>query len=302
MLSTESRYGEPHTCQPITDNRPLSHMKNIRLQLTRRHALRNLAFLAGAASTIGPIRTAWAQGAAGSNPGSSVTGPFKLPALPYAYDALEPHIDAQTMQIHHDKHHAAYVANLNKAVAESPDLANKSIENLLGNLNTLPEKVRTAVRNQGGGHYNHTLFWQMMKKGGGGEPKGEVAQAIDKSFGSFSSFKDKFTEAATKQFGSGWAWLVVGPGKILTVEPTANQDTPLSSSGLASQADEAFRKRYGLSPTGGALGGTLPILGIDVWEHAYYLKYQNRRPDYIAAWFNVINWDFVNEQFAKTKA
>jgi len=275
-------------------------MKNISLPLTRRGALKNLAFAAGAMAATAPIRNLLAQAAGGA--AAAPSGPFTLPPLPYPTDALEPHIDAQTMQIHHDKHHAAYVANLNKALADAPDLAGKPIDELLANLNTLPEKVRTAVRNQGGGHYNHTLFWQMMKKDAGGEAKGNVAQAIDKAFGSFSAFKDKFTEAATKQFGSGWAWLVVGPGKTLMIESTPNQDTPLSASGIASQADDAVRKRYGLSPTGGALGGKLPILGIDVWEHAYYLKYQNRRPEYIAAWFNVINWDFVNEQFAKAKA
>jgi len=249
-------------------------MKNLSLQITRRRALQNIAWTAAAAAaaSVVPTTKLWAQTA------GAASGPFTVPPLPYAYDALEPHIDAQTMQIHHDKHHAAYVTNLNKALADAPELGRKPIEELLSNLNAAPEKVRMAVRNQGGGHYNHTLFWQMMKKGGGGEPKGEVAQAIDKAFGSFSGFKDKFTEAATKQFGSGWAWLVAGAGKALTVESMPNQDTPLSAAGKT------------------------PILGIDVWEHAYYLKYQNRRPEYIAAWFNVINWDFVNEQFAKAKA
>jgi Fe-Mn family superoxide dismutase len=259
----------------------------------------------GAAAAIAPTRRSWGQGIGGSNSVPATSDPFKLPPLPYPYDALEPHIDGQTMQIHHDKHHAAYVTNLNKALADAPDLAKKSIEELLGNLNVLPEKMRTAVRNQGGGHYNHSLFWQMMKKDGGGEAKGDVAQAIDKAFGSFSGFKEKFTEAATKQFGSGWAWLTVGPGRTLTIESMANQDTPLSASGVLSQTDEAFRKRYGLTSNGAGAasgGGKLPILGIDVWEHAYYLKYQNRRPEYIAAWFNIINWDFVNEQFAKAKA
>jgi len=249
-------------------------MKNLSLQITRRRVLQNIAWTAAAAAaaSVVPTTKLWAQTA------GAAAGPFTVPPLPYAFDALEPHIDAQTMQIHHDKHHAAYVTNLNKALADAPELGRKPIEELLRDLNAAPEKVRMAVRNQGGGHYNHTLFWQMMKKGGGGEPKGEVAQAIDKAFGSFSGFKDKFTEAATKQFGSGWAWLVAGAGKALTVESMPNQDTPLSAAGKT------------------------PILGIDVWEHAYYLKYQNRRPEYIAAWFNVINWDFVNEQFAKAKA
>ncbi len=273
----------------------------IDLLLTRRQALKTTALIAATAATLRPLQTTWAQ-AAGANQGSAAAGPFTLPPLPYPPDALEPHIDAKTMEIHHDKHHAAYVTNLNKALADMPDLAKKPVEELLMGLNSLPEKIRTAVRNQGGGHYNHTLFWQMMKKDGGGEPKGDVAQAIDKAFGSFSSFKEKFTEAATKQFGSGWAWLVAGPNRALSIESTPNQDTPISLSGMASQADEALRKRYGLSPTGGAMAAKTPILGIDVWEHAYYLKYQNRRPEYIAAWFNVINWDFVNEQFSKAKA
>jgi Fe-Mn family superoxide dismutase len=212
-----------------------------------------------------------AMGQASATPAPS--GPFKLPPLPYPFDALEPHIDAKTMEIHHDKHHATYVANLNKAVADAPDLGNKSIEDILKDLNAVPEKVRTAVRNQGGGHYNHTLFWQMMKKGDGGEPSGDVAKAVDKAFGSFSGFKEKFTDAATKVFGSGWAWLVM-EGKDLKIQSTPNQDSPLSQ-------------------------GMTPLLGIDVWEHAYYLKYQNRRPEYIKAWLNVVNWDFVADRYSK---
>ena len=237
--------------------------------MTRREALKTTV-LASAACAIS-IRRASAQ-AAGSGAASD-SGPFKVPPLPYAFDALEPHIDARTMEIHHDKHHGAYVMNLNKAVGEAPELARKSVEDLLQDLNSVPEKIRMAVRNHGGGHYNHTLFWQMMKKGGGGEPKGELAKAIEKSFGSYAGFKDKFTETATKVFGSGWAWLIKD-GRELKIEPTPNQDTPLSQ-------------------------GKHPLLGIDVWEHAYYLKYQNKRPDYIAAWFNVINWDFVAERFAR---
>ena len=202
--------------------------------------------------------------------------PFTLPPLPYAYDALEPHIDARTMEIHHDKHHAAYVANLNKAVADYPELGKLSIEDLLKDLNAVPEKIRTAVRNQGGGHYNHSLFWLMMKKDGGGEPTGDLAKAIDTSFGSFGTFKDMLTEASTKVFGSGWAWLVADGGKLKIVS-TPNQDTPLST-------------------------GQIPLLGLDVWEHAYYLKHQNKRVDYIAAWGNVVNWDFVSERYAKAKA
>ncbi len=232
--------------------------------MTRREALKATALVAAAAS-LNPTGVALGQAPA--------AGPYVVPPLPYAFDALEPHIDVRTMEIHHDKHHAAYVTNLNKAVADFPDLGKKPVEDLLKDLNSVPEKIRTAVRNQGGGHYNHTLFWQMMKKGGGGEPKGELAKAMEKSFGGYSGFKDKFTEAATKTFGSGWAWLVMD-GKDVKIESAPNQDTPLSS-------------------------GKQPLLGIDVWEHAYYLKYQNRRPEYIAAWFNVINWDFVAERYSK---
>jgi Fe-Mn family superoxide dismutase len=203
-----------------------------------------------------------------------VTGPFTLPALPYAFDALDPHIDALTMQIHHDKHHAAYVANLNKAVADFPEVGKKGVEELLNNLNAVPEKMRAAVRNQGGGHYNHTLFWQMMKKGGGGQPSGELLKGMEKRFGSFAVFKDELTKAALGQFGSGWAWLVLDANKQLGIEPTPNQDSPISQN-------------------------KQPLLGIDIWEHAYYLKYQNRRPEYVAAFFQVIDWDFVGERYRK---
>jgi Fe-Mn family superoxide dismutase len=233
--------------------------------MTRRQALKNTALIATASLCSVPLVKA--------QPTAAPTGPFKLSPLPYPYDALEPYIDAKTMEIHHDKHHAGYVANLNKALADVPTAGSKSIEELLKGLNNLPDKTRIAVRNQGGGHYNHSLFWQMMKKGGGGQPKGEIAQAIDKSFSNFSGFKEKFTDTATKVFGSGWAWLVID-SKELRIQPTPNQDTPLS---------EGFK----------------PLLGLDVWEHAYYLKYQNRRPEYIAAWFNVINWDFVSERYAQ---
>jgi Fe-Mn family superoxide dismutase len=202
-------------------------------------------------------------------------GPFTLPPLPYATDALEPHIDARTMEIHHGKHHAAYVANLNKAIASAPGLGDKSVEQLLRDLRAVPESIRAAVRNNGGGHFNHGLFWQMMRANGGGEPAGELAKAIDEKFGSFTAFKDQFAKAALGQFGSGWAWLVLDR-RELKIEPTANQDSPVSRGGW-------------------------PVLGIDVWEHAYYLKYQNRRADYITAWFNVINWDFAAERFAKGK-
>jgi Fe-Mn family superoxide dismutase len=237
--------------------------------MTRRKAIKTTLLTSIACATAANIRFANAQTPAA--PAAAPTGPFTVPPLPYAFDALEPHIDAQTMQIHHDKHHAAYVTNLNKAVADMPELSSKPVEELVKNLSAVPEKVRTAVRNQGGGHYNHSLFWQMMKKNGGGEPSAELAKAIDKSFGSFSAFKEQFTKAAVGQFGSGWAWLVKDGGDLKIV-PTANQDSPLSD-------------------------GKIPLLGIDVWEHAYYLKYQNRRPDYVAAWFNVVNWDFVAQKF-----
>jgi len=237
--------------------------------MTRRQALKTTLLTSLACATAVEMPFANAQTSATTAAGSG--GPFTLPSLPYAFDALEPHIDAQTMQIHHDKHHAAYVANLNKAVAEIPTPIAPTVDLLLKHLDSVPEKVRTAVRNQGGGHYNHSLFWQMMKKNGGGEPSGELAKAIDKSFGSFNAFKDQFTKAAVGQFGSGWAWLVKDNGDLKIV-PTANQDSPLSE-------------------------GKTPLLGVDVWEHAYYLKYQNRRPEYVTAWFNVINWDFAAQRF-----
>ena len=196
---------------------------------------------------------------------------FELPKLAYAYDALEPHIDARTMEIHHTKHHNTYVTTLNGAVEKTPELAGKSLEELLSDLNVVPESVRTVVRNHGGGTYNHNLFWEIMGPNAGGAPSGELASAIDSAFGSFDAFKEEFTKAATTRFGSGWAWLVK-KGDGLAVVSTANQDSPLSD-------------------------GLTPILGIDVWEHAYYLNYQNRRPDYITAFWNVINWDAVAEKF-----
>jgi superoxide dismutase, Fe-Mn family len=233
--------------------------------MTRRKAIQTTALVA-AAATIAPRVIA-------QTPPAAPSAPFTLPPLPYAFDSLEPHIDAKTMEIHHDRHHKAYVDNLNKAVAEFPDTGKKSVEDLVKELNVVPEKIRTAVRNNGGGHYNHSLFWQMMSKSGGGEPKGELAKAIDTSFGSFGAFKEAFGKAGLGQFGSGWAWLVAAQGK-LAIEPSANQDNPLSS-------------------------GKQPLLGVDVWEHAYYLKYQNKRADYITAWWNVVNWDFVADRYAK---
>jgi Fe-Mn family superoxide dismutase len=241
--------------------------------MTRRQAIKTTAL---ASAAIATLPGAIAQSADPAPLISTTTQPFTLPPLPYAYDALEPHIDARTMEIHHDKHHAAYVANLNKAVAEFPEVGKKSVEDLLKDLNSVPEKIRTAVRNNGGGHYNHSLFWQMMKKDGGGEPTGELAKVIDAAFGNFSAFKENFSKAALGQFGSGWAWLVLN-GDALKIEPTPNQDTPLSA-------------------------GKPPLLGLDVWEHAYYLKHQNKRVDYIAAWWNVVNWDFIAERYAKLKA
>jgi superoxide dismutase, Fe-Mn family len=201
--------------------------------------------------------------------------PFTVPPLPYAFDALEPYIDAKTMEIHHDKHHAAYVTNLNKALEGHADLQNKTVEQLLTGLNSIPEAIRTAVRNNAGGHLNHSLFWKIMKKGGGGEPSGDLATAINGAFGSFADFKAKLIDAGTKRFGSGWAWLLFRDGKLV-IESTANQDNPIIDGGKA-------------------------FFGIDVWEHAYYLKYQNRRPEYLETWWNTINWAQVAENFADAK-
>jgi Fe-Mn family superoxide dismutase len=196
-----------------------------------------------------------------------------VPPLPYDYNALEPHIDEQTMRIHHDKHHAAYVNNLNTALEKYPELQQKSIEDLLKGINTVPEDIRTAVRNNGGGHANHTLFWELMSPGKGGTPSGALAEAITSSFTSFDSFKEQFAKAAVGRFGSGWAWLIDAGGKLV-IESSANQDSPL-------------------------MEGKKALVGLDVWEHAYYLKYQNRRPDYITAWWNVVNWDTVAKRFGK---
>ncbi len=194
----------------------------------------------------------------------------ELPPLPYAYNALEPHIDEQTMRIHHDKHHAAYVKNLNAALEKHSALQGKSLDDLVRDLASLPEDIRTAVRNNGGGHWNHSLFWQVMGPDAGGEPTGKVANAITSSFGSFGSLKEQFAKAAMGRFGSGWAW-IVADGGALSITSTPNQDNPL-------------------------MDGKRAILGLDVWEHAYYLNYQNRRPDYISAWWNVVNWAAVNER------
>ena len=199
----------------------------------------------------------------------------ELPPLPYAFDALEPHVDAQTMQIHHDKHHAAYVAKLNEALEKEQGLSDRKLEDLLRGIDQVPESIRTAVRNHGGGHANHTLFWEVMGPNGGGDASGEIGEAISRDFGGFQAFKEKLTNAAAGQFGSGWGWLVVSDGK-LDVIARPNQDSPL-------------------------MEGKTPLLGVDVWEHAYYLRYQNRRPDYLAAWWNTINWQAVNDRFRKAK-
>jgi Fe-Mn family superoxide dismutase len=201
---------------------------------------------------------------------------FELAPLPYDDSALEPHIDTRTMQIHHDKHHAAYIANLNKALESAPELAGKSINEVIANLSAVPEKIRQAVINNGGGHYNHTLFWEIMGPKGGGEPKGDLAKAIDAAFGNYEGLREKMNNAGMTRFGSGWAWLVADQAGQLQVLSTANQDCPLSN-------------------------GQQPLVGIDVWEHAYYLKYQNRRADYLGAWWNVVNWDAVAARYADLK-
>jgi superoxide dismutase, Fe-Mn family len=199
---------------------------------------------------------------------------YELPKLPYPNDALEPHIDAKTMEIHHDKHHQAYITNLNKAIEGNPGLQGKSIEDLISNLNAVPEDVRTAVRNNGGGHANHSFFWQIMGPNGGGEPTGKLADDIKAAFGSFDAFKEKMADAGVKRFGSGWAWLIKNKSGQLEVISTANQDSPL-------------------------MDGNTPVLGVDVWEHAYYLNYQNRRPDYLKAWWNTVNWAEVSKRYEK---
>lgn len=200
---------------------------------------------------------------------------YTLPDLPYAYDALEPYIDEETMHLHHDKHHNTYVTNLNSAIEKYPELGEKTIEELLSDMDAIPTDIKTAVRNNGGGHANHSFFWEIMAPNAGGEPTGKIKEAINEAFGDFSSFKEEFKKAAAGRFGSGWAWLVMENGK-LAITSTANQDSPL-------------------------MEGKTPILGLDVWEHAYYLKYKNVRPDYIAAFWNVINWDEVNKRFEAAK-
>jgi Fe-Mn family superoxide dismutase len=204
------------------------------------------------------------------------SGPFTLPELPYAYDALEPNIDAKTMEIHHNKHHAAYVNNANKALEGNEDLSKMSVWDLIKHLDEVPDEIRTTLRNNAGGHANHSLFWLMMKPGAGGQPSGELAEAIDENFGSFEEFKKEFSAAAMKVFGSGWAWLSLTPDGEMVIETTPNQDNPM-------------------------MNGGHPLLGLDVWEHAYYLKNQNRRADYIDAWWNVVDWDYVAQRYAEAK-
>jgi len=251
-------------------------MEDFQIMMDRRTAIKNLG---GAASALLLAQTLRAEGfgqaaaATPPPPPTPPTGPFTLPTLPYAYDALEPSFDAETMHLHHDKHHQAYVNNLNAVVAAHPELASKTVWELMENLNTLPEAVRTAVRNQGGGHANHSFWWPTLGKGGAA-PTGELSKAIDAKFSSLSAFQDQLTAAAMKVFGSGWAWLVKWPDGSVAIETTPNQDSPLS----------VLRK---------------PVLAVDVWEHAYYLKYQNRRAEYVKAFFQVLNWDYVSGQFAQ---
>jgi len=199
---------------------------------------------------------------------------YELPPLPYDYNALEPYIDEETMHLHHDKHHQAYVNNLNAALQGQSQFDNMGIDELIRSLSSVPDNIRTTVRNNGGGHINHSMFWQIMKPNGGGEPTGDIASAISSAFGSFDQFKAAFNDAGAKRFGSGWAWLVIGTDGKLAVTSTANQDSPL-------------------------IDGLYPVMGNDVWEHAYYLKYQNRRPEYLAAWWNVVNWDEIGKRFAQ---
>ncbi len=252
--------------------------------MNRRSLLKTFGSAAGfAASAFAFKNRAWAQASPSQAPSSTPAapaapaGPFTLPALPYAYDALEPTIDAETMHLHHDKHHQAYVNNLNAAVANYPQLASRSVDDLIANLSSVPDEVRTAIRNQGGGHANHSFWWTILSGSGGGEPKADLAKAIDAQFGSYAQFQTAFTKAASGLFGSGWTWLTFAPGGKLQIETTPNQDSPLTA-------------------------GRTPLLALDLWEHSYYLKYQNRRPEYVAAWYKVINWDHIAGLYAKAKA
>jgi Fe-Mn family superoxide dismutase len=256
----------------------IERMEVVQIMMDRRTAIKHLGGAASALVLAESLRAE--ESAAGQAPAAPAppppTGPFTLPPLPYAYEALEPSFDAATMHLHHDKHHQAYVNNLNVAAAAHPELATKTVWELVANLNAVPEAARTAVRNNGGGHANHSFWWPTLGKGGAA-PTGELAKAIDAKFGSLSSFQDKLSAAAMSVFGSGWAWLVKGSDGSLAIETTPNQDSPLTL-------------------------GHKPVLGIDVWEHAYYLKYQNKRADYVKAFFQVLNWDYVSGQFAAMPA
>lgn len=239
--------------------------------MTRRKAMKTVALASAALATL---PDAFAQNSSNTLTAAAAPGgPFTLPPLPYPYNALEPYIDTLTMEIHHDRHHAAFVANLNRAVADYPDVATMSVDDMLKNLNAIPEKVRTTVRNNGGGHINHSLFWEMLSPEGG-KPSGDLANAINSTFGSYDKFKENFTTAALGIFGSGWAWLVISPNRQLTIVTTPNQDAPV-------------------------IQGLQPLLGIDMWEHAFYLKHQNRRADYVAAFYHVANWDFVSKRYKR---
>jgi Fe-Mn family superoxide dismutase len=246
--------------------------------MNRRVVLKTLAIGAGASAfDLSLLGTPAALAQAAGTPAPPATppptpGPFTLPPLPYAADALEPHLDAETMTIHHDRHHLAYITNLNKAVAGKKDLETRTVEELLRDLTQVPEDVRTAVRNHGGGHHNHTLLWTSLAKDGAHQPAADLAKAIDAAFGGFDPFQEKFKTAALSVFGSGWAWLSLDAKEGLRIETTPNQDSPLSA-------------------------GRVPLLGIDVWEHAYYLKFQNRRPDYVAEFAKVVDWNVISERF-----
>ncbi|MEM6447759.1 MAG: superoxide dismutase [Cyanobacteria bacterium P01_D01_bin.123] len=261
-----------HLLRDRFPNRGRTNSTHQTLPMIFQRWLRQLALQASVTLAIA-VTALWLS----SVPTHAAKTEFALPPLPYAYEALEPHIDRQTMTIHHDKHHAGYVKNLNAAIAKHPRLKGQPVEELLKNLNELPEDIQTIVRNNGGGHANHTLFWTSMSPNGGGEPTGAIAEAIRNSFGDFASFQDTFNAAGGTRFGSGWAWLVVNADGTLAVTNTPNQDSPY-------------------------LEGVTPLLGNDVWEHAYYLNYQNRRGDYLKAWWNVVDWNAVNDRYVQATA
>lgn len=253
-------------------------MMNRRIALKEMMGAMSVLILGSGSARASRVSEIDAEGQATPAPASAPAGPFTLPPLPYAYDALEPYFDAETMHLHHDKHHQSYVDKLNAAVAGHPDLASRTVYDLVANLDAMPLSITTAIRNNGGGHANHSFWWTTLAKNGsaGTGPKGELAKAIDAKFGSFSSCQEKLTTAATGVFGSGWAWLVMMPGGELEIQTTPNQDSPLTV-------------------------GHKPVLGIDVWEHSYYLKYKNKRPDYVKAYFSVVDWDGVSAKYADAK-